>query len=70
MSKVVVMQSIEEAGVRSLQKNIATKMGHQMKHALLLESGGIESGSSVRYSASEEDTRVDWRLEASQGGKI
>ncbi|CAB9501692.1 Caseinolytic peptidase B protein homolog [Seminavis robusta] len=69
MAKLVVLESIEEAGVRSLQKNIATKMGHQMKHALLLEDGGIESGSRVRYSADEEARRVDWRLASKLGGR-
>ena len=59
MAKLVVMDSIAEAGVRSLQKLVATTMGHRMKHALLLERGGIDRGSSVRYSANESDRKID-----------
>ena len=69
MAKLVVMESIEEAGVRSLQKNVASKMGHQIKHALLVEDGGIETGSKVRFSADEDTMRVDWRLEAMGSGR-
>ncbi|KAL3910464.1 MAG: hypothetical protein SGILL_007677 [Bacillariaceae sp.] len=67
MAKLAVAGSIEEAGVRSIQKYVATAMGHQMKHALLLKDGGIASGSEVRYAADEETMMVDWRLEASPG---
>ncbi|KAL3926268.1 MAG: hypothetical protein SGARI_005664 [Bacillariaceae sp.] len=70
MAKLAVALSIEEAGMRSIQKYVATQMGHQMKHALLLEDGGIESGSEVKYAADEEAMRVDWRVEASRRKEV
>lgn len=62
MARLAIMESIPEAGVRSIQKIISTKMGNRMKHALLVEQGGIVSGSSVRYSANEELKKVDWQV--------
>ncbi|KAL3918136.1 MAG: hypothetical protein SGILL_004379 [Bacillariaceae sp.] len=69
IATLAVQGSIEEAGVRSIQKYVANKMSDQILHAVLLEDGGIESGSEVRYSADEDASTVDWRLEASSGKK-
>ena len=66
MAKLVVRDSVAEAGVRSLQKLVKTKMGHRMKHVLLLKRGGIDRGANVRYSANEESQRIDWRVENSK----
>jgi ATP-dependent Clp protease ATP-binding subunit ClpA len=65
MAKIIVQESIVEAGVRSIQKGVETKMGNRMIHALLLEQGGITQGGQVRYSANEEERRIDFRTEAS-----
>ena len=62
MASLVIMESIPEAGVRSIQKIVAAKMGNRMKHALLKERDGIGSGSSVRYLANEDRRRIEWYL--------
>ena len=41
MAKIIVNGAIPEAGVRSIQKGVETKMGDKMIHSLLLENGGI-----------------------------
>ena len=38
-------------------------MGKRILHSLLLEKGGIKDGSTVRYSASVDDCKVDFRVE-------
>lgn len=68
MAKLVVKESITEAGVRSIRKLVSTKMGNRMKHALLVVDKGIASGSDVRYSANEELRKIDWRVVASRKG--
>jgi ATP-dependent Clp protease ATP-binding subunit ClpA len=65
MAKVIVKEAIVEAGVRSIQTGVETKMGNRMMHSLLLEKGGIKSGGEVRYSVNEEEKKVYFRIETS-----
>jgi ATP-dependent Clp protease ATP-binding subunit ClpA len=63
MAKIIVRESVPEAGVRSIQKGVTAKMGKRILHSLLLEKGGIKDGSTVRYSATVDDSKVDFRVE-------
>jgi hypothetical protein len=63
MARIIVREAVAEAGVRSIQKGVAAKMGKSVLHSLLLEKGGIKDGSTVRYSASVDDSKVDFRVE-------
>lgn len=67
MAKIVVQHAIPEAGVRSIQKGVQTKMGDRMMHALLLEDGGIRNDSTIEYSADAVENKIDFRL--LEGGK-
>jgi len=49
MAKIIVKEAIPEAGVRSIQKLVESRMGEKMVHSLLLERGGIQKGSEVEY---------------------
>jgi len=62
MAKIIVKDAIPEAGVRSIQKLVESKMGDKMIHTLLLEEGGIQQGSEVEYFANEEEKKIDFRL--------
>jgi ATP-dependent Clp protease ATP-binding subunit ClpA len=63
MAKIIVSEAIPEAGVRSIQKGVETKMGKRVVNALCLEKGGIKPGAHVHYSASEEEKKIDFRVE-------
>jgi ATP-dependent Clp protease ATP-binding subunit ClpA len=65
MAKIIVKEAIVEAGVRSIQKGVETKMGKRVMHSLLLERGGIKRGSQIRYSANEDEKKIDFRVETS-----
>jgi DNA polymerase III delta prime subunit len=61
MARIIVKDSIPEAGVRSIQRLVEAKMGDRMVHTMLLEKGGIQEGSRVEYYAKEEDKKIDFR---------
>jgi ATP-dependent Clp protease ATP-binding subunit ClpA len=63
IAKIVVKEAIQEAGVRAIQTAVEKKMGDRIMNALLLERGGIEGGSRVRYFAKEDAQAVDFRVE-------
>lgn len=63
MARMVVRQALPEAGVRALQKGVQQRMGDRIMNALLLEKGGIEDGSIVRYYAIEDWKEIDFRVE-------
>jgi MoxR-like ATPase len=62
MAKIVVKDTIPEAGVRSIQKGVEAKMGDRMMHALCLEEGGISHDSTITYFAKEDEKKIDFRL--------
>jgi len=70
MARIIVRDAIPEAGVRSLQKLVETKMGDRMVHSLLLEQGGISEGSKVEYFAKEEEKRIDFRIKDRGNGDV
>lgn len=63
MAKIVVKEAIQEAGVRSIQMAVEQKMGDRIMNSLLLEQGGIEEGSHVRYFTREQIDTIDFRVE-------
>ena len=63
MAKIVVKEAVREAGVRAIQMAVKQKMGNRVLDSVLLEKGGIEDGSHVRYSTREEDQKIDFRVE-------
>jgi hypothetical protein len=65
MATIVVNGAIKQAGVRSIQQRVETEMGRRMKHSLLLEEDGLNSGAHVTYSARLEDWAIDYRVETS-----
>jgi hypothetical protein len=65
MAKIIVKEAIVEAGVRSIQTGVETKMGNRVMHSLLLEKGGIKKGAQIRYSTNEDEKKIDFRVETS-----
>ncbi|CAB9498151.1 protein ClpB [Seminavis robusta] len=63
IAKIVVNEAIAEAGVRGIQSLVEQKMGDRVLDAVLLERGGIEDGSHVRYYTREEAQEIDFRVE-------
>lgn len=63
MASIVVQEAIEEAGVRSIQMAVESKMGDRLMNSLLLERGGIEDGSHIRYFTREESHIIDFTVE-------
>lgn len=63
MAKIVVKEAIHEAGVRAIQAAVEQKMSHRVINAALLERGGIEEGSHVRYFTREAGQEIDFRVE-------
>ncbi|KAL3902147.1 MAG: hypothetical protein SGARI_005964, partial [Bacillariaceae sp.] len=63
MAKIVVKEAIKEAGVRAIQAAVEQKMGDRVLDSVLLEKGGIEDGSHVRYFTREEAESIDFRVE-------
>ena len=63
MAKIIVHDAIPEAGVRSIEKLVASKMGNRLLHSVLLEKGGIQQGSKVEYHAREEEKLIDFRTQ-------
>mmetsp|Transcript_46033 Transcript_46033/g.112405 ORF Transcript_46033/g.112405 Transcript_46033/m.112405 type:complete len:659 (+) Transcript_46033:559-2535(+) len=63
MASIIVKEAIEEGGVRSIQMAVERKMGDRLMNSLLLEKGGIEEGSHVRYFTKEEIQAIDFRVE-------
>ena len=49
-AKIVLRQSIEEAGVRSIQQEVERHMGDRIVDSLLPEQGGNNEGSKVQVS--------------------
>lgn len=70
MAKIIVKEAIPEAGVRSIQKGVETRMGDNMIHSLLLEKGGIQHGSQVEYYAKEEEMKVGFRARQSGAANV
>jgi hypothetical protein len=64
MATIVVRDAIPEAGIRHIQMLVEKKMGKRMKQRLLRETGGIKKGASVSYSASIEESKIDFRVSA------
>ena len=62
MATIVVRDAIPEAGIRHIQMLVEKKMGKRMKQRLLRETGGIKNGASVSYSASVEESKIDFRV--------
>ena len=63
MARIIVDGAIVEAGVRAIQQGVDRKMGNRMMNALAREKQGIKDGSHVRYSASTEEKKIDFRIE-------
>ena len=63
MAKIVVKEAVREAGVRSIQMAVEQQMGNRVLDSVLLEKGGIEDGSHVRYYTREEEKAIDFRVE-------
>lgn len=53
---------VREAGVRAIRKGVEEKMGDRILHTLLLEQGGIGTGSRVTYSTHDEDEKIEFRV--------
>ena len=45
-------------------------MGHRVLDSVLLEKGGIEDGSHVRYFTREEEKAIDFRVEELKDGDV
>lgn len=63
MARIVVKEAIKEAGVRAIQAADEQKMGDRVLNSVLLEKGGIEEGSHVRYFTREEAQDIDFRVQ-------
>lgn len=65
MATILVQGAIPEAGVRSLQKRVGDHLGKKLLHARLLESGGIQTGSDIRYHSSVAERSIGFRMMSS-----
>jgi len=61
MAEIIVLDAIPEAGMRAIRKGVEERMSDRILHSLLLERGGIGSGSRVNYSAHDDD-RIQFRV--------
>jgi ATP-dependent Clp protease ATP-binding subunit ClpA len=65
IAKIVIKEAIMEAGVRAIQTVVKQKMENRLLNSVLLEKGGIEEGSRIRYFTQEEfrSQEIDFRVE-------
>jgi DNA polymerase III delta prime subunit len=63
MAKIIVRDAIVESGVRGLQDGVEKRMANRMMEAFAREKQSIKLGAHVRYLASEEDKKIDFRVE-------
>ena len=61
LATLVVETANPDSGVRSVQKVVSKEMGNRLMHEYLLDKGGIDCGSHIRYHVEEEERYLSFR---------